>query len=162
VLVLGVAETIEFVDGSSELAVMRFVSGIDEVVAFAAPAFAGAADSVIAAPDKIERRRLTNRVETLLGKCATTSPVGFGRQMPETIYQMLPFSEHAIDEFVRIREAMPDKMDIYDAQTFAIIMAEDAEVILLDSERSREVVESMHAAGLIMKVRWIAPNASDN
>jgi hypothetical protein len=65
-LVLGVTETIQLIDGASALPTMQALKGIDQVVALGAPALAGALDAILGMEAGPDQKKLRNRVEGIL------------------------------------------------------------------------------------------------
>ena len=152
-LLLGVTETLQLVDGAKALPTVRGLENIDEVVALGAPALAAAIDSIIDSKPK-ERTRLSNRLEGILKATEEDSRLGLFSPVP--IYKLLPFSRESIVAFGHIREAAPiDRIDFYDAQTLAIARSEDATALLIKSDENHEMLRLLESVGIDIRVRWI-------
>lgn len=156
-LILGVDETLQFIDGSDKLPVMQFLRALDEVIAFAAPAVAAGGDTILEMTDPRTQTRLRNRIRTeILEKSGLHAESPFVLN-PPPIYQMLAFDAHAIGDFGAIRECAGEEIDFYDAQTFAIALSQDAVLALLDNRENRDKTKLLSTCGLTLDVRWI-PN----
>jgi len=163
--VVGIAETLELIDGSAQLPTLRFLRDEQETTCLAAPAMATAAASIVEAYmdgeiSEPEYRRLTTRIEAILdqtepeptGLYQMTGPA-FGNRRP---FKLLASSRAALRRLplvLNATRAMP--LDPGDAQVFAIAIAEDASLLLLDTEYNREQFRRACEGGLIVDVVWI-------
>ncbi|WP_316290830.1 hypothetical protein [Aestuariicoccus sp. MJ-SS9] len=153
-LVLGVTETIQLIDGASALPTMQALKGIDQVVALGAPALAGALDAILGMEAGPDQKKLRNRVEGILKGAEEDDASGLGVTPP--VYRLLPFTGESIEAFGHIREAAPiEQLDIYDAENMAIVRAHDATAMLLKTEENQAMVSLLEGAGIDIRILWI-------
>lgn len=153
-IVPGTLETLHIIDGSPSLSVMRALRSVDDVVALAAPALAGAADAIEARSGSGEPGPdLSVRLETLLQRCATRLSSGLADDPPP--YRLLGMGGRHIRMFALVRRAVTDRFNLFDAQVAAIALSEDAEMLLFDRERNREARDRLVQAGLSPRMRLV-------
>lgn len=150
-LIPGPIETFQIVDRSADLPVMQHLAVTEDVIAFAAPAFAAVADAY-AGEAEAERFRLNNRLDELLRDCADTTAPGLGNAAPH--YLMLPFSQGAVHSFAKIRQVLGED-DIFSTQTYAIAHSEDVPLLLIRTALAQRHMNTLHNAGIDIHVSWI-------
>lgn len=160
-LILGVIETFEFVDGTTTLPVLRALAGIDEVVAIAAPALAEMARTVVREAragqiDGAECRRMLARLESILPFTEPPKMQKAAAVASRAYHRLLTLERSQLETFARLVAAtQADPLDPPDAETFAIAIAYDAKMLLLDNAWNREQVAKAERAGLILRTQWL-------
>jgi hypothetical protein len=153
-ILLGVTETIQLIDGSSDLPTMRALKETTQVVAIGAPAIAGALDAILAMDNEAEKKKLRNRLDGILRGAEEDN--GSGLEAAPPVYRLIPFSGDCINAFGSIREATPaDQLDIFDAQNISIVRTEDATLLLVKTDENLQTVNLLVAAGIELRIQWI-------
>ncbi|MGY6634659.1 MAG: hypothetical protein ACXIU8_13085 [Alkalilacustris sp.] len=150
-LVLGPTETLQLVDGSDQLPVMRHLASLGDVVALAAPALAAVCDAC-ALDGNQDSLMLRERLEAVLRSCMDDEAAGLRRRSPR--YLLLPLSARSIAPFFSVRWILGDE-DLYLAQTYAVAYGEDVPLLLLDRAETRRHIERLQGEGLEFRVQWI-------
>lgn len=152
-VILGITETIQLVDGSGDLPTMQALKKITQVVALGAPAIAGALDAILGMEDGPEKKKLRNRLDGILK--GTEEDVSPGLGVTPPAYKLIPFSGDCIDPFGHIREATPiDQVDIFDAQNISIVRAEDATLLLVKTSQNLRTVRLLEESGIEIRIQW--------
>ena len=155
-IVPGTIETLQIIDGSMDLPAMRALRRAPDVVALAAPALAGVADMIEQAAlsgDAAEQVPfLRTRLETVLSRSVATAGGGLLGAPPP--YRLLAFDGRHVRLFGLVRVAIGAEVNLWDAQTLAIALAEDATMLLADTPDARAIEAGLAAIDRPLRILW--------
>lgn len=151
-ILLGVRETLEWLDGDPNLTLSKVFAGQVDRVALAAPALAEAAGHAETAPGPwgVRMRRRVREV-------ADQGWVGDGMHAASSRPHraVLPFGGPALEVFCALAALPYIRVTLVEQQVLSIAIAEAMPLMLIDTPEQRALMRQLDAIGFEVSVEWI-------
>jgi len=151
-ILLGVRETLEWLDGDPNLTLPRALVGQVDRVALAAPALAEAAGHAETARGA-SGVRMRRRVHEVVDQCRVRDSMYAASSRPRRT--VLPFDEKSLEAFCALAAIPNIRATLVERQVLSIAMVEAMPLMLIDTPEQRALMCQLDAIGFKVSVEWI-------